>query len=127
MGVKIEIDSDLLKDMCDRRVGEFYPARSVDDDFWADFYQWADDNGWPFENLDPMYLVDNIAVNWSFAKLSDLDGLSDILPDYEFEELKDILQKKDINKLYDWIDKQGYDIIGDFLGCKFKSLIYLTS
>lgn len=68
----IQIDSDILKDLCMDRVNEFYAARAYPESFWKAVLDDLDQIGWldPQYN-SPSYIVDNIAVNGEYHTLEE--------------------------------------------------------
>lgn len=69
----VMIDDDIFIDLLWNRAREFSPAEGYSDEFWSAMFDFLKETGWlsdPCHN-NPMYIVDNIAVNGEFYTLEE--------------------------------------------------------
>ena len=97
MARTVQVDEDQFIGMLWDRVKDFRPAEDYTDDFWAEVFAYLQDTGWlDAKKMNPLYIIDNIAVN------GDICEYKDCIDNYD-----------DINKKYDgnvdeWIEDKGY-------------------
>lgn len=81
----VQISNDVFIDMLWRRVSEFYAANSYPKSFWKAIFEYLSECGFlddPSKN-NPLYIVDNIAVNGCFKTVEDLESEGmEINPDW---------------------------------------------
>ena len=101
----VEVDEDIFMDLCWNRVSQFTPAQRYDDDFWNEAFELLSESGWMSEPSlnNPMYIVDNIAVN------GDICAVEDCVDNYD-----EITEKYNGN-VDEWVEDNGYTYVGNYV------------
>lgn len=108
MSRTVEVEEDVLINMCWDRIENFKQAESFEDDFWNGIFDLLSDGGWlkPQYN-DPSYIVDNIVYNGDIKHIEDdADDLRKYNSEIDSEYNGDIIE---------WARDKGYEIFGDYI------------
>ena len=100
----VTIDEDIFIDLLWDRVDEFKDARGYGKKFWEECFEFLSDIGW-FEprDMNPLIIVDNIAVNGEIWHKDDCaDNYDEINEDYDGD-------------VKAWVEDNGYLIWDDWV------------
>ena len=106
--ITINVDKDTYKDWLFKRTKEFYACDGYSEDFWNEIIDYIVDNEMISpDHADPMYIIDNIAVNGEiYAKDECAEIYSEINDEYN----------GDIDA---WIEDNGYNVFDDYVVLNF--------
>ena len=104
----INIDKGTYKDWLFKRTKEFYPCDSYSEDFWNEIIDYIVDNGLISpNNADPMYIIDNIAVN------GEIHTKDECLREYS------VINDEYNGDVDAWIEDNGYNVFDDYVVLNF--------
>ena len=104
----INIDKETYKDWLFRRTRDFYACDSYSDDFWNEIIDYIVDNEMiDPDKADPMYIIDNIAVN---GEIYDKD---DCLREYS------VINDEYNGDVDAWIEDNGYNVFDGYVVLNF--------